>query len=124
MNSQNLPEQVKQTKPKPPENGVDFWPLGDKHSAVKLFGVGYSDRSYRSMAQLTNRSGAGMSTLIAAEWDGKPKRCPKAGEWYLRRDCASRALDHGLSSEHWIARIVRLRATVSVQITVEGEVGN
>lgn len=65
-----------------------LYPLGDDHP-----------QKYRDNAPLRGR------------WDGKPKRCPKAGEWYLSGAIiyAYRA-HHDLTTAYHIAEIVRVRA--------------
>ncbi len=119
------------TRPVKPEGG--YWMLGDRHPAAS--GTFSEDLgcvipmppkrsqqgrlwSYRTAQQHpvgTER------TYIAAEWDGQPKRPPKKGEWYLGPDCAYKA-PNDFDSPYYIARIVKLRVSLKINIVNEGAV--
>lgn len=62
--------------------------------------------------------GASWNT-IQAVWDGKPRRPPKKGEWYLSgADIAAYRTPNDLTQEFHIARLVRVESK-TVQVLTE-----
>ena len=52
---------------------------------------------------------------IMAKWDGNPKRCPKAGEWYLRGAIVGAyEAPNDLKTHYHIARLVVVEQIVSI----------